>query len=117
MQTAIAEPAALAGQFNQSCLQLLVLWLHFRFVMQDRARQTHQQAGTALGNRCRFTHHHDRLTLLLGAQRFRPKAAFSASASRIDSASSRLSLAFSASRSFSLLASGTDMPPNFARQL
>jgi len=38
MQTAIAEPAAFAGQFNQPCLQLLVLWLHFRFVVQDRAR-------------------------------------------------------------------------------
>jgi hypothetical protein len=39
MQTAIAEPAALAGQFNQSCLQLLVLWLLFRFVVQDRTHR------------------------------------------------------------------------------
>src|SRR5690606_28839466 len=81
------------------------------------APQAHQSAGAPFTARGLFQYLAARASPRRWAQRFTPKATFSASLSNTASASSFLSRLFSASRSRSRLASLASMPPNLARHL
>src|SRR5688500_7443049 len=113
VQPPVAEAPALTGQLDQALLKAVVLPL--RAIVQHAARQAQHAAGAAFGHKVLGPHGGDGIPSRLRAQNFPRATTFNASLSSIASASSFLSLAFSASSARSRLASGTSMPPNFRR--
>lgn len=113
VQPPVAETPSLAGQLDQAPLQAIVLSLGG--VLQHAARQAQYAAGAPLGHMSLGPHDDDGVAWCLRAQNFPRATTFNASLSSIASASSFLSLLFSASNARRRLASGTSMPPNFRR--
>lgn len=99
-------------QLHDLAAHLLVGLRTLRRVPPAVSCQAYQRTGTPLTDRGLLQHLAHRLPLGRWAQRFTPKATFSASLSSTASASSFLSLAFSPSSSRSRLASLASMPPN-----
>ncbi len=88
-----------------------------RLISEQRARDPYQPTGAGHTHLALGHQDADRLAPCLRAHHFRPRRSLRAALSSAASPSSRLSFAFSASSSFSRLASGTCIPPYLAFQL
>tara|TARA_R110002153_G_scaffold133205_1_gene282209 strand:- start:88 stop:465 length:378 start_codon:yes stop_codon:yes gene_type:complete len=112
---AVAEPAPLASDL----LHLLAdLGTDLRAFSPDSLGiDTDQPAGPALRDVMIPHHPERRISPLHQCRQLFPSKSFKTTLSSMVSASSRLSLAFSSSRAFSLAASETYMPPYLAYSL
>src|SRR5574343_434880 len=100
----VAEAPPFVRQLDDALARRLVVLGTLGWMPPAVARQTHQGAGAPFTDRGWFKHLAHRASLRRWAQRFTPKATFSASLSSTASASSFLSRLVSASRSRSRLA-------------